>query len=113
MANSSQNKSCCLVRIYFNEDNIYEGQPLVDYLMGEVQKAGLHGATVFRGIMGFGSHQIVHSTTLLRWTESLPLILEIMDSEESLKELLQKLKPSLADCLIIKIPVEQLIPVAE
>jgi hypothetical protein len=36
-----------------------------------------------------------------------------MDSEESLKELLQKLKPSLADCLIIKIPVEQLIPVAE
>jgi uncharacterized protein len=105
--------SWCLVRIYFNEDNLYEGQSLVDYLIDEVQKAGLHGATVFRGVMGFGSHHSIHSASLLRLTESLPLVLEIIDTDDRLTKMVQKLKPSLAECLVVRIPVEPLSTIME
>ncbi|MBF0445001.1 MAG: DUF190 domain-containing protein [Magnetococcales bacterium] len=108
MEDRGQQHSLFLVRIYFNEDNLYKERPLSDYLLNEVEKSGLSGATVFRGIMGFGVHHHVHTTSLLRLTESLPLILEIMDTEQKLLELLQKLKPALNECTIIKIPVESI-----
>jgi uncharacterized protein len=113
MSVKDQEKIGCMVRIYFNEDNLHDGSPLADYLMQEVQKAGLRGATIFRGVMGFGNHNLIHSTTLLRWTESLPLILEIMDTEERLMAWVEKSRPSMTECLIIRIPVEPLSFVAE
>mgnify|MGYP006420806821 CR=1 FL=1 len=103
-----QKHSLSLVRIYFNEDNLYKGQPLSDYLLNEVEKSGVSGATIFRGIMGFGVHHHIHTTSLLRLTESLPLIMEIMDIESKLLDLLQILKPALDECTIIKIPVESI-----
>lgn len=110
MTNNLQFQPWCLFRIYFNEDNLYLEQPLADYLLQEAKKANLQGATIFRGVMGFGSHHKIHSTSLLRLTESLPLVLEIMDGEEQLLDLVQKLKPALQECLIIKIPVTKLFP---
>jgi uncharacterized protein len=109
MAIDSQKVSWCLVRIYFNEDNLYNGHPLADYLLDEAQKAGVQGATIFRGVMGFGSHHTIHSTSLLRLTESLPLVMEIMDSDDQVMALVQKLKPALTECRTIRIPVEPLL----
>ena len=97
-----------LLRIYFNEDDACEGRSLAEALMDEVKKEGFHGATILRGVMGFGSHGKVHSATLVRLTESLPLVLEIIDEAGRMRDLAERLEPCLKGCLVTLMPVEVL-----
>ncbi|NOY24425.1 MAG: DUF190 domain-containing protein [Oligoflexia bacterium] len=76
-----------LARIFIGESDRWHPQPLYLALLQRLRKEGFAGATVFRGIAGFGAHSIVHSSHLLRLSEDLPIVVEVVDSEEHMETL--------------------------
>jgi uncharacterized protein len=77
-----------MVRIFLGEDDRWHGQFLHVALLERFRKEGLAGATVFRGIAGFGAHSVVHSTHILRLSEDLPIVVEIVDTPEHIERML-------------------------
>ncbi len=77
-----------LLRIFIGESNKYEGKPLYEWLVLKARERGLAGATVFRGIMGFGANSRVHTSKILRLSFDLPIIVEIIDTHEKIKDFL-------------------------
>jgi uncharacterized protein len=75
---------CKLLRVYLGEDERWKGRPLADLLLKEWMKAGMAGATVYRGIEGFGASSHIHSTRLLEVMEDLPVILELVEKPASI-----------------------------
>jgi len=75
-----------LLRIFVGESDKYGQQPLFEALVFEAKKQGLSGATVTRGIMGFGANSIVHTTKLFEISTDLPLVIEIVDTEDKIRE---------------------------
>ena len=73
-----------LLRIYIGESDRHEGKPLYEWIVREARKFGLAGATAIRGIEGFGAHSRVHTAKLLRLSSSLPIIVEIVDTQEKI-----------------------------
>lgn len=78
----------CLARIYIGEAKTHRHQPLFLALLTRLQQEGFTGATALRGVAGFGAHRVLHSTHLLRLSEDLPVIVEVVDSEERVEQLL-------------------------
>ncbi|THB69310.1 MAG: DUF190 domain-containing protein [Desulfovibrio sp.] len=89
----------CL-RIYTGEQDKYKGRPLYEYLVDEAGKMGLAGATVLRGISGFGANSRVHSHRILRLSEDLPLVVEIIDTEEKIQAFLPLLNEVMVEGLV-------------
>ena len=79
------------LRIFIGETDSYKGKPLYEQIVLTARELNLAGATVVRGIMGFGSDSRMHTAKILRLSEDLPIIIEIVDTEENL----QKLQPFL------------------
>ena len=71
----------CLLRIFIGESDKHEGRPLYEWLVLQAREAGLAGATVLRGIEGFGAHSRLHTAKILRLSEDLPIVVEIVDSQ--------------------------------
>ncbi|AEA47527.1 DUF190 domain-containing protein [Archaeoglobus veneficus] len=82
-----------LLRIYIGESDRYGGKPLYKYLVEFFKEQGLAGATVFRGIIGFGKTSIIHTTSVLRLSTDLPVVVEVVDR----KDKIEKIKPKLAE----------------
>ena len=82
-----------LLRIFIGESDRYEGKPLFRYLVEFFKKEGLAGATVLRGILGFGRTSVIHTTSVLRLSTDLPIVVEVVDK----KEKIEKIKPKLAE----------------
>ena len=80
-----------LLRIFIGETDSYKGKPLYEQIVLKARELNLAGATVMRGIMGFGADSRMHTAKILRLSEDLPIIIEIVDTEENL----QKLQPFL------------------
>jgi len=80
-----------LLRIFIGETDSYKGKPLYEQIVLKARELNLAGATVVRGIMGFGADSRMHAAKILRLSEDLPVIIEIVDTEEKL----QKLQPFL------------------
>jgi PII-like signaling protein len=80
------NPNAKLLRIFIGESDKLGQQPLYETIVFEAKKQGLSGATVIRGIMGFGANSIVHTTKLLEISSDLPLIIEIVDTEEKIRQ---------------------------
>ncbi len=76
-----------LVRVFIGESDQWHGQALYTALLERLRKEGFAGATVTRGIAGFGAHSILHTTRLLELSTDLPIILEIVESEDRLPAL--------------------------
>ena len=70
-----------LVRVFIGESDRWHHQPLSVALVERLRKAGFAGATVFHGVAGFGAKSVLHSTHLLRLSEDLPVVLEIVEEE--------------------------------
>ncbi len=70
------------LRIYTGESDRYEHLPLYEHLVRRAHDAGLHGATVLRGMMGFGAGSVIHTPNILRLSEELPVIVEIVDQAD-------------------------------
>jgi uncharacterized protein len=81
-----KNPSVKLLRIFIGENDKLGQQPLYEAIVFEAKKRGLSGATVTRGIMGFGANSIVHTTKLFEISSDLPLIIEVVDTEEKILE---------------------------
>jgi PII-like signaling protein len=74
-----------LLRIFLGESDRHEGKPLYEWLVLKAREAGLAGATVLRGIEGFGAHSRLHTAKILRLSEDLPIVVEIVDSLEKIE----------------------------
>ena len=80
-----------LLRIFVGESDRWHGKPLYQAIVERVRKEGLAGATVFRGIEGFGADSRLHTARILRLSEDLPVLIEIVDSAEQIERILPAL----------------------
>ncbi len=81
-----------LLRIFIGEEDRYDGKPLYKYLVEWFRKEGLAGATVLRGITGFGKSSHIHTTTILRLSTDLPIVIEVADKRENIERIKPKLE---------------------
>ena len=89
-----------LLRIYLGESDRWQHQPLYEALVFKARELGLAGATVLRGPMGFGASSHLHTAKITRLSEDLPLLLEIVDTEENIRRFLPLLDTMLGDGLV-------------
>ena len=73
-----------LLRIFIGESDKKDGNPLYEWIVKKAREHGLAGATVTRGILGFGAHSRIHTTKILRLSEDMPMIIEIVDTLEKI-----------------------------
>ena len=83
------NPNAKLLRIFLGESDKIDGQPLYEAIVFEAKKQGLSGATVTKGVMGFGPNSNVHTTKLFEISSDLPFIIEIVVTEEKIKSFTQ------------------------
>lgn len=81
-----------LLRIFLSEADRLRGRPLFESIIHSARDLGLQGATVLRGVEGFGATGKIHAARLLRLSEELPLVLEIVDTEERLAPLVEQVE---------------------
>lgn len=89
-----------LLRIFFGEADMFDGKPLYEAIVLKAREMGLAGATVLRGPMGFGKSSRLHTSKILRLSEDLPLIIEIVDSEEKIDIFLPVLNDMMGSGLV-------------
>ncbi|NJK86448.1 MAG: DUF190 domain-containing protein [Bacteroidales bacterium] len=85
----------CRLRIYVSSTDKMDNQPVYEKIVFEAKKSGLAGATVFRGVMGYGASSVVHSSKLWELTEKLPVVVEIVDERARVVSFYQNLEARL------------------
>lgn len=97
-----------LLRIFINESDVWEGQPLYKAIVQKLRKAGLAGCTALRGVEGFGAAQEIHDARFEALFLSLPIIIEAVDTEEKIQRIIPELDPMINVGLITleKVDVE-------
>ena len=89
-----------LMRIFIGESDKYGRLPLYEALVELFRKEGCAGATVFRGVAGFGAHSVYHSDKLLRLSTDLPIVVEVVESQERIDGLMPRLDEMMSGGLI-------------
>ena len=89
-----------LLRIYVGESDRWEHRPLYEAIVLAALERGLAGATVLRGPMGFGASSRIHTAKILRLSEDLPIVIEIVDREEAVRAFLPRLDAMVGEGLI-------------
>jgi len=89
-----------LLRIFIGEADRWEGKPLYEEIVLLAKKNGMAGATAIKGFMGFGCKSHMHTTKLLRLSEDLPIVIEIVDSEEKISQFIPQLDAMVKEGLI-------------
>lgn len=89
-----------LLRIFIGESDRYQGRPLYEVIVLEARKRGMAGATVLRGVMGFGADSRMHTAKILRLSEDLPIIVEIVDNPDRIAAFLPELDKMIGEGLI-------------
>jgi PII-like signaling protein len=77
-----------LLRIFVGESDKHDGMPLYAWIVRRARELGLAGATVLRGVEGFGAHSRLHTAKILRLSEDLPIIVEIVDTKDKIEAFL-------------------------
>lgn len=93
-------RQAVLLRIFIGESDRAQGKPLYEVIVLKAREQHLAGATVLRGPMGFGASSRLHTTKILRLSEDLPLLIEIVDSEERINAFLPTLDGLMTSGLI-------------
>lgn len=88
------------LRIYIGESDQYKGRPLYQAIVRLLKEQGLAGATVMRGIEGFGANSRIHTANILRLSEDLPLVIVTVDSKEKIDRILPSLSEMISQGLI-------------
>ena len=94
------NQNGVLLRVFIGESDLIEGQPLYEAIVQKVRELGLAGATVLRGSVGFGAHSVVHKSTLLEMSADLPIVIEIVDTNDKIQLLLPHLEKMVLEGMI-------------
>lgn len=95
-----------LLRIFVGESDRHGGRPLYEAIVLEAKRQGLAGATVFKGFMGFGAHSRIHTAKVLQLSEDLPVMIEIVDTEEKIRAFLPFLDGMVKEGLVTLEKVE-------
>jgi hypothetical protein len=77
-----------LLRVFVGESSKHEGMPLYEWIVRRAREHGLAGATVLRGLAGFGANSRLHTAKILRLSSDLPIVIEIVDTEENIEAFL-------------------------
>lgn len=89
-----------LLRVFIGESDKYEGKPLYEWLVIRAKEEGLAGATVLRGLMGFGANSRVHTSKILRLSQDLPVVVEIVDTPEKITAFLPIIEAVIKEGLV-------------
>jgi PII-like signaling protein len=89
-----------LLRVFIGESDKVGHRPLYEEIVLKAREAGLAGATVLRGVMGFGKNSILHTAKILRLSEDLPMVVEIVDSLEKVEAFVPTLDEMIKDGLV-------------
>lgn len=96
----TQYTEAVLLRMFIGESDEYDGRPLYEAIVLKAREKGLAGATVLRGPMGYGRSSRLHTSKILRLSEDLPLVIEIVDAPEKINGLLAEAQSMLGSCLV-------------
>jgi len=91
-----------LLRIFIGEADRHGGKPLYEAIVQLARKKGLAGATVLRGRLGYGANSRLHTANVLRLSEDLPLVIEIVDTPEKIEGILPELDAIMGEGLITR-----------
>lgn len=80
-----------LLRLFFGEGDKHEGKPLYRHIVELCRERRIAGATVFRGMLGYGKSSVIHGGGILRLSSDLPIVVEVIDREDKIKEILPEL----------------------
>ena len=83
-----ESKTGYLLRVLIGEDDKYKGRPLYEQIVLKTRELKLSGATVFKGIMGFGADSLIHTAKILQLSEDMPIVIEIVDTEQNINKIL-------------------------
>lgn len=89
-----------LLRVFIGESDKRGGRPLYEVIVEEARRRGMAGATVLRGTLGFGAHSRIHTAKILRLSEDLPMVIEIVDSPERIAAFLPELDAMIEEGLV-------------
>jgi len=89
-----------LLRIFIGESDRWDGKPLYEAIVLKARELHMAGATVLRGPMGFGAHSRMHTAKILRLSEDLPIVIEIVDAKEKIDELLPHIDQMVEEGLV-------------
>lgn len=95
-----------LLRIYIGETDRWHGQPLYMAILLKAREMGLAGGTVFRGIAGYGANSVIRTANILRLSEDLPVVIEIVDADAKIQAFLPVLDEMVQEGLILLREVE-------
>ncbi|TCK03403.1 DUF190 domain-containing protein [Phorcysia thermohydrogeniphila] len=95
-----------LLRIFISLEDKFEGKPLWEYILQLVKENGLAGATVFKAVAGIGSHSELKTFSVWRLSQNLPVVVEIIDREEKIKEFLKVIDSIIEEGLVVLEDVE-------
>lgn len=96
----TQYEQAVLLRIFIGESDEYKGRPLHEAIVLKAREMGLAGATVLRGPIGFGRSSRLHTAKILRLSEDLPVVIEMVDSEEQIQRLIAATEAMLGSSLV-------------
>ena len=88
-----------LLRVFIGESDKHAGKPLYEWIVLQAKAHGLAGATVLRGMMGYGAHSRIHTTKIERLSSDLPVIIEIVDTREKLEAFLPVIEGAVTEGL--------------
>ncbi len=91
------NQDIKLLRIFVGESDKLHGQPIYEAIVIEAKRLGLRGATVLRGLMGFGANSLIHRAGLLEISSDLPMVIEIVDEEVRIRSFTETVKKIFSD----------------
>lgn len=94
-----------LLRIFIGENDTWHGKPLYQAIVERVREEGLAGATVLRGVEGFGASTRIHTARILRLSEDLPMVIEIVDTAEQVDRVLPLLDEMVTEGMVTTEPV--------
>src|SRR5579872_573747 len=94
------NENGVLLRVFIGDSDKFEGKPLPEAIVQKVRELGLAGATVLRGTEGFGANSVVHKSSLLEMSADLPVVVEIVDTDEKVKLILPHLETMVKEGMI-------------
>ena len=89
-----------MLRIFIGESDKIDGRPLYEAIVEEARGRGMAGATVLRGFLGFGANSRIHTSKVLRLSEDLPLVVEIVDAEDKIEAFMPYLDEVMGEGLI-------------
>jgi PII-like signaling protein len=89
-----------LLRIFIGESDRHEGLPLYQWIVQQAREKGMAGVTVLRGLEGFGAHSRMHTARILRLSQDLPIVIELVDTPEKIEAFIPVVDPAIKEGLM-------------